>query len=244
MSQLQSRGRRITVAATGTVAAMILPLASLAPMAHAATGAAGSQTAPSTTSPVAKSSTGSYIVLMKADPLVRSVKQQDLNKAPAKSKRKAIKASHDKVLKGAGVSTARKTTEFGNALNGFAVRTDLKGAERLAKQSGVATVIPDEMRQAQSIAADVAKAKKDPTAVNALNSFLGLTDKKDAYKSGVDGEGVLVGVIDTGIWPEQPMLKNDRTLPAKPTFDSSERSACDFGNTAWNKNDMRFTCNN
>lgn len=244
MTQFQSRGRRIAVAATGAVAAAILPLASLAPTAQAATGASGPDSAPSTSNTVAKSSTGSYIVLMQADPLVRSVKQQDLNKAPAKSKRKAMKASHDKVLKGAGVSATRVTTEFANTLNGFAVRTDLKSAQKLAKQAGVAAVIPDEMRQAQSIASDVAKAKKDPTAVNALNSFLGLTDKKGAYKSGVDGEGVLVGVIDTGIWPEQPMLADDGTFPAKPVFDESQRSACDFGNTEWNKNDAPFTCNN
>lgn len=244
MSQFQSRGKRIAVAASGTVAAMILPLASLAPMAQAATGAAGTETAPSTTSPVAKSSTGSYIVLMKADPLVRSVKQQDLNKAPAKSKRKALRTTHDKVLKGAGISTSHRTTDFSNTLNGFAVRTDVKGAGRLAKQAGVAVVVPDEMRQAQSIAADVAAAKKNTVGANALNSFLGLTGKKDAYKSGVTGEGVLVGVIDTGIWPEQPMLADDGTLPAKPTFDESKRSSCAFGNTAWNPHDKPFACNN
>lgn len=244
MSYIQSRGRRIALAATGAVTAAILPLASLAPTAQAAPGAAGPDNAQSTTSPVAKSSTGSYIVLMQADPLVRSVKQQDLNKPAAQNKRKAIKATHDKVLKGAGVASARRTTDFTNTLNGFAVRTDLQGAQRLSKQAGVAAVIPDEMRQAQSIAADVMEAKTKPAEVNALNSFLGLTGKKDAYKSGVDGEGVLVGVIDTGIWPEQPMLADDGTFPAKPTFDESKRSSCDFGNTAWNKNDAPFTCNN
>jgi hypothetical protein len=244
MSQLQSRGRKFAVVATGAVAAAILPLASLAPTAQAAVGATGDGAAQTATSPVAKSSTGSYIVLMKADPLVRSVTQEDLNKAPAKSKRKALKASHDKVLKAAGVSSSRRTTEFTNTLNGFAVRTDLKGAERLAKQSGVAAVIPDELRQAQSIASAVNQAKADRTGPNALNSFLGLTDKKDAYNSGVTGEGVLVGVIDTGIWPEQPMLADDGTFPAKPTFDESKRSSCDFGNTTWNKDDKPFTCNN
>lgn len=244
MSQLHTRGRKIAVAATGVVAAAILPLASLVPTAQAAPGATGEATATTPAPSVQKSSTGSYIVLMKADPLVRSVKQQDLNKAPAKNKRKAMKASHDTVLKGAGVATSRRTTDFSNTLNGFAVRTDVKGAERLAKQSGVAVVIPDEMRQAQSIAADVATAKASPTAVNALNQFLGLTGKKDAYASGVNGEGVLVGVIDTGIWPEQPMLADDGTFPAKPTFDESERSACNFGNSAWNADDAPFTCNN
>lgn len=244
MTQSQNRGRKIAMAATGAVAAAILPLASLAPMAQAATGSSGDEAAPATSVPVEKSTTGSYIVLMKADPLVKSVKQQDLAKAPANSKRKAMRASHDKVLKGAGIAQSRRTTEFSNTLNGFAVRTDLKGAEKLAKQSGVAAVIPDEMRQAQAIATDVDNAKKNTAGANALNEYLGLTGRKDAYGSGINGEGVLVGVIDTGIWPEQPMLKDDGTFPAKPTFDESKRSSCDFGDTAWNSNDKPFTCNN
>lgn len=244
MSQVQSRGWRIAVAASAAVAAAILPLASGSAAAQPANGATESAQAEKAATAVDKSSTGSYIVLMKADPLVRSVSQEKLNSPAAKSKRNAIKASHDKALKDAGIAPARRTTEFTNALNGFAVRTDLSGAERLAKQSGVAAVIPDEMRYPQAIESAVKAAKANPLGVNALNGFLGLTGKKDAYASGIDGQGVLVGVIDTGIWPEQPMLADDGSFPARPTFDDSERSACDFGNTAWNPDDKPFTCNN
>ncbi|KGN31735.1 hypothetical protein N802_03220 [Knoellia sinensis KCTC 19936] len=234
------------MAATGAVAAAILPLASLAPTAQAAAGAraAGDKVAQPAAKPIEKSKTGSYIVLMEADPLARSVKQQDLNKAPANTKRKALKATHDRALKGARISTKARTTDFSNTLNGFAVRTDLKGAERLAKQAGVAAVMPDEMRQPQAIAADVARGKANPRALNALNDYLGLSGKRKAYASGLKGDGVLVGVIDTGIWPEQPMLADDGTFPAKPTFDETERSSCDFGNTAHKADDAPFTCNN
>ncbi len=243
MSYVKSRGRRLAVVAASAAAAGVLPLASLAMAAEAAPVAAPAASTGPVTPVVEKSSTGSYIVLMKADPLVRSVDQKDLNGSSAKAKRKALRATHDKALKGAGIAATRRTTDFSNTLNGFAVRTDLRGAQKLAKQAGVAAVIPDELRQPTAFADDVQAAKGRPAAVNALNDFLGLTGRKDAYKAGIDGSGVLVGVIDTGIWPEQPMLADDGTLPAKPTFDETERSSCDFGNTAWNPDDAPFTCN-
>ncbi len=199
--------------------------------------------APSSHGPVvAKSKTGSYIVVMKADPLVRTVKQKDLNSAPAKQRKAAIRKTHDNVMNEAGVSTSRRTTDFSNALNGFAVRTDLAGAQRLAKEPSVQVVLPDELRQPTAVPAS---GNTPPhAATNGLNAFLGLTDKGGAYSRGVTGEGVLVGVIDSGVWPEHPSFRDNGTLPPAPTFDTSERSACAFGNSAWNANDTAFACNN
>ncbi|HEX5427010.1 MAG TPA: S8 family serine peptidase [Pedococcus sp.] len=205
--------------------------------------AGSSQGATAPASGVAKSKTGSYIVVMKADPLVRSIKPKDLDTGKAKQRKAALKASHTKVLQEAAVSTSRKTSDYTNALNGFAVRTDLAGAKRIAHDPAVALVLPDELRQPTALPAKGNDKKAGP-GVNGLNSFLGLTGKGDAYASGVTGEGVLVGVIDTGIWPEHPSFADDGTLPPAPTFDDTERPACDFGNTAWNANDKPFTCNN
>lgn len=191
---------------------------------------------------VEESSTGSYIVVMKDDPLVVELGQDGLNTPEADQKRAAKKAKQDKTLKNAGLGQAKKTNTFTNTLDGFSVQTDLAGAERLAKQPDVATVLVDELRQPQAIADAVKAAQGDPTGVNDLNKFLGLDT--GAYAKGIDGSGVIVGVIDTGIWPEQPMLADDGTYPAAPALSTKERSACDFGNRAWNKNDKPFTCNN
>lgn len=207
--------------------------------------AASTPTVGSSPIKVTKSTTGSYIVVMKADPLVKSVGVAELHSSAARSRKAAMRAAHAKVLTSAGIASSRKVQDYTNALNGFAVRTDLRGAERLARTAGVAAVLPDELRH-PAAADTTASTSSSGGAVdrNGLNSFLGLTAKGQAYAQGITGRGVLVGVIDTGIWPESPSLAANPKLPPAPTFDTSERSACDFGNTAWNPNDKPFTCNN
>lgn len=58
------------------------------------------------------------------------------------------------------------------------------------------------------------------------------------------GEGVIVGVLDTGIWPEHPSFSDPDPLgnpyPQPPTTGLP----CEFGNTTWNQNDAPFMCNN
>jgi subtilisin family serine protease len=123
----------------------------------------------------------------------------------------------------------------------------------------VAAVLPDVMRYATtaktatvptpSTGATAATFPTPPggsSADNAEATFLGLTGRNGLWAKGYTGAGVVVGVIDTGVWPEHPSFADDGTFPA-PTVTLTNTPAnpsCNFGNTAKNPLDAPFTCNN
>ncbi len=190
---------------------------------------------------VVESDTGSYIVVMRADPLVASIPQEDLTTPAAEAQGNAIDSTHDAVLAEAGVSTAAKVQDFKNTLNGFSAVLDYNDAIKLAANPKVSLVLPDELRH---VTADDDARNGVSQTTDDLGNFLGLTAEGEAWKSGLTGEGVVVGVIDTGIWPEHPSFADDGTFPPHALLDSTVGNPCNFGNTAANPNDAPFTCNN
>jgi subtilisin family serine protease len=103
---------------------------------------------------------------------------------------------------------------------------DHSQALRVAAQPGVKLVVPDEMHQVTS--APTATGETDRSERNNLYDFLNLNGPGEAWQSGITGENVVVGVIDTGIWPEHPSFADDGSYPASPLppLDETERSAC------------------
>ncbi|WP_300675951.1 S8 family serine peptidase [Nocardioides sp.] len=222
---------------------------------------------------VATSKHGTYVVLLKSDPLLGEFSQSQLSSSAAAKAQQAIVADHNEILSDAKVPSSAVTQDLTVAANGFSVETSHAAAMRLAADPKVAAVVPDELRTISGVESSAAtslaavnthhdrgraalptgrghkpgskpgkgykptKEGKVPTE----EQFLNLTGKGEAYDSKIDGTGVLVGVIDTGIWPEHPSFADDGTLPAAPDLGPD---SCDFGNTAANKNDAAFTCNN
>ncbi len=175
---------------------------------------------------VQESTTGSYVVIMAAAPLVGTYDRSELNSAGARADRARITESHRQVMRDAGVSETDKVVELTNVVNGFSAIISHEEAQALAAQPGVALVMPDVMRQ--------------PTT-DSSPDFLGLTAPGGAYDTGLDGSGVVVGVIDTGIWPEHPSFADDGSFPEA---DVAPGIPCEFGNTAHNPADAPFECNN
>ncbi len=194
--------------------------------------AAGANSAADTSSSVKveKGDYDSYVVIMKADPLLASFDQSELRSSRANSERAAIKASHDRVMNDAGVSTSKRANEYTNAANGFSALITHAEAEKLAASPDVLLVMPDTFRYPQT--------ENSP-------EFLGLTDTQGAWESGYVGEDVIVGVIDSGIWPEHASFADDGSYSDLGiALDGSVYPACDFGNVAHHPADVDFTCNN
>ena len=104
-------------------------------------------------------------------------------------------ARHDKALANVGVGQAKKLYSYTMVLDGAAADLKAAQAEALAVSDGVLAVVPEAIHQLDTIS----------TA-----EFLGLTAENGAWDQGHVGEDVIVGIIDSGIWPEHPSV-SDRT---------------------------------
>ncbi len=223
----------------------LLSLFALAVAVLAPIGAAGAADAPTglelatRKGDVAKSPTGSYIVVMKEAPLIAEFGQDGLDSRAARTRKAEKQRRQDRVLEESGAAASDKVNSYTAAVDGFSALVSHKEAQAMANRDDVLAVYPDELRQ--------------PTT-DSSPSFLLLDDPAGPWAAGYDGEGVVIGIIDTGIWPEHPSFADDGTYAAPPiSIDDIPADAaagtpaipgCDFGNTAHNPNDAPFTCNN
>jgi subtilisin family serine protease len=172
---------------------------------------------------VAVSESGSYIVVMAEDPLIVTEGREGLDRAPARAKERRLRASHDRALREVGASTDDKLNVYTVALNGFSALISHGEAEALQARKDVALVMPDELQQIQT---------------DSSPQYLGLTAPGGAHRQDVTGEGVIVGVIDTGVWPEHPSFADDGS------YDPIDHDLpCEFGNVDHNPADAPFDCN-
>lgn len=173
---------------------------------------------------------GRYVVIMEEQPLVTRFGQDGLDSVAAKRVKAGLKRGHQKALAAAGVSAGAVSTDYTTSLNGFAVQMSDNQAFKMSYAPGVATVLQDTWRQ--------------PTTDNS-GDFLGLNSPGGLRAKGYDGEGVVVGVVDSGIWPEHPSFADDGSYRDPGiTLDETTYAACDFGNSAHNAADVAFECNN
>ncbi len=175
--------------------------------------------------PPSEAVSGRYVVVMEDAPLVTEFGRESLDTPAARARGRALANGHEKVLEEVGLDADDATYQYTVSLNGFAVELSEIQVEKVRGADGVMMVLPDVMRYPQT---------------DSVADFIGLTAPGGAYATGVDGEGVIVGVIDSGIWPEHPSFADDGSYPKPPALSGD---SCQFGNTAHNADDAPFECN-
>ncbi len=159
-----------------------------------------------------------YVVVMAADPIAvygggtggiaatkpAAGKKVDRGSAAARQYQALLRTQHDSSLQQGGVAVGKKIQDYSYALNGYAALLTPSQVDRIKAQKGVVRVLEDQMRHPQT---------------DSTPGFLQLTADGGPYDRGYTGENVVVGVIDTGIWPEHPSFADDgsvRRLPDRP----------------------------
>ena len=184
------------------------PLSVLA-LIFALAGVAGAQEDGAPAS--AKQQSNGYIVRMSEDPVVayrggipglratKPARGQKIDPDSTDVVRYAayLESRHDAALARAG--GGRKIYDYNYTFNGFAAELSEAEAAKVAAAPGVISVSRDELREMDT--------SSTPT-------FLGLTAAGGLWDQlggvGSAGEDIIIGIVDSGIWPEHPSF-SDRT---------------------------------
>ena len=116
----------------------------------------------------------------------------DTDSAEVAGYRAHLKARQDAIARGVG--DAKVLRNYAYVFNGFAARMTEAQALKLAATPGVLTVSEDEMRTADT---------------SSTPAFLELSGRDGFWRENdAKGEDVIIGVIDSGIWPEHPSFSD------------------------------------
>ena len=232
MKKTLARRSRVRGLVAASAVAVVVPLglAALAAPADATASAVSGKTSlyivQVSGSPVA-TYTGGVSGLSRTKPAQGD--RLDSRSSAAKAYTASLVSQHAAVLSRAKVAASAKTVDYTTAFNGFAVALTADQASRMAKTPGVLRVWKDEIRTTDTI--------ETP-------NFLGLSGPKGVWATklgGVSraGEGVIIGVLDTGFWPESdsfaplPEPRPDAAIIARKW-----KGVCDGGES------NVVTCNN
>lgn len=215
---LSRRVRWFVAAASVAAVAGIAPIATAGPQTDSLTAAASSA------SQGKAAGAGTYIVQLADAPVVayrgdikglkatKPAKGQKINPQSAEvvSYVDYLTKKQDAVLKSAGGGS--KLYNYTYTYNGFAAELSAAAAARVSSLPGVLAVSKDEERQLDT---------------SSTPDFLGLTDSGGLWeqlggvtsskKTDGPGEGVVVGIVDGGIWPEH-LSVSDRDSAGKRVY--------------------------
>ncbi len=161
----------------------------------------------------------------------RSGAKLDRNSADVQRYRGHLADRHDAVL--ARVPRAKKVYDYTYTFNGFAARLTGRDAAMLARTPGVVRLTKNQLVHADTISTP---------------DFLGLTGANGVWQQRFGGaahagEGVIVGEVDSGFWPENPSFGPlPEPRPDAYVIGSKWHGTCDQG--AETDPTRNVTCNN
>jgi subtilisin family serine protease len=123
------------------------------------------------------------------------------------------------------VPRARIVHRFRAVLGGVSVLVPRERVNDLSALPGVAAVYPDVLLPLDT--------DRSPEFIGAPALWAKLGGQGKA------GRGVIVGIVDSGIWPESPSVQDDGGFPPPPARWTG--TACEFGSAT--SGDASFTCN-
>jgi subtilisin family serine protease len=129
---------------------------------------------------------------------LRSIPRFDKNSASVQSYVQKLENAQASVISKTG-NNIEPLYSYRYAMNGFAARMSAAQANKIEHMDEVLAVWQDEVR---------------PLATNYSASFLDLFNADNGLRGpeGLDGDGVIIGVIDSGIAPEHPALQDTRPV--------------------------------
>jgi len=179
---------------------------------------------------------GIYIVQMKASPVVAYIgdisgynatkpgKGQKIDPLAANTLSYVgyLKGKHDEALRKVG--GGQKIYNYTFSFNGFAAKLTEKQAAALAKQDGVVAVSPDELVNQDTSSTPHFLELDVPGGL--WDQLGGPAGNKKAPGA---GEGIIIGVVDSGIWPQSKSF-SDRDADGKLIYQSiSFNGKCEGG---------------
>ncbi|HEY9350895.1 MAG TPA: S8 family peptidase, partial [Acidothermales bacterium] len=172
-------------------------------------------------SALSQAATKTYIVQMLADPVVaydggvagleatKPAKGQKIDPQSNKVRRYVdhLNGTHANALQTVG--GGQKIYDYAYSFNGFAAKLTEAQATGLKGLKGVVAVTEDELKQADTSSTP---AFLGLTAAGGLWQQLGgqANGSAGGKDSAGPGEGVVIGVVDSGIWPENPSFSDRR----------------------------------
>jgi subtilisin family serine protease len=167
------------------------------------------------------------------NPHAKGKAKLDLKSRESQQYRAYLKGKHDTFTARAhqAIPQAAVTNDFDLVINGLAMRVPADQVAALSALPDVEAVYQDELQQPET--------DRSPQFIGAPTVWSALGGQESA------GEGVIVGVLDTGVWPEHPSFSDPdpsgKPYAAPPPPLSGSR-ACEFSGGA--NPGPAFACNN